>query len=347
MGRSGDAADACSRSGADWLAARSRCSRHSVPRRGADLDRVPSTSLADSSPPARSAPLLARTPWSSSSKGCWRRPPGPRLLTGGRRRWRQPALRHRTRSGADRRRRSRLDAGARSRCAVASSREPCASRSCAGSASCRIRRWSCCASRRCSAHVRAPNLSAVLDAVDLRLLPHLQEAVRAGVLGAGRVPLGVPPRSAARSRVPGPAVARCASSCTEQRGRALGRCRSSGRPGRPPPRPRRPEPGDLEALDWLVRAAGEAGTTAPAVAVDMLDSRARVAAARAGRTAAAGRSLPDAPVGRTRRGQCHRGACAPRRRHLRRRGRRAPLGARARAAVAGPACPSRLPSSRR
>ena len=31
------------------------------------------------------------------------------------------------------------------------------------------------------------------------------------------------------------------------------------------------EPGDLEAVEWLVRAADEAGTTAPAMGVDLLD----------------------------------------------------------------------------
>jgi DNA-binding CsgD family transcriptional regulator len=113
------------------------------------------------------------------------------------------------------------------------------------------------------------DLSAVLRRSTVQLLPDLQEAVRAGVLGnAGarmafrhdllrevvyqELPL---PVRLQLHREAGAALAD-AGAPLDQVARHLGMAA---------------EPGDREAVYWLARAAAEAGATAPAVGVELLD----------------------------------------------------------------------------
>jgi DNA-binding CsgD family transcriptional regulator len=112
-------------------------------------------------------------------------------------------------------------------------------------------------------------LSTVLGQSTFELLPDVQEAVRAGVLGTTGdrlafrhdllrevvyqdLPL---PMRVALHRVAGRALA-AAGAPADQIARHLGLAA---------------EPGDLEALEWLTRAADEAGATAPAVAIELLE----------------------------------------------------------------------------
>src|SRR5262249_18406431 len=113
------------------------------------------------------------------------------------------------------------------------------------------------------------DLSTVVDRSTAQLLPDLQEAVRAGVLGAAGDRLafrhdllregvyqGLPlPVRRELHREAGQALA-AAGAPADQVARHLGFAA---------------EPGDVEAIGWLARAADEAGATAPAVGVELLD----------------------------------------------------------------------------
>jgi DNA-binding CsgD family transcriptional regulator len=113
------------------------------------------------------------------------------------------------------------------------------------------------------------DLSAVLGRSTVQLLPELQEAVRAGVLGDAGTrmafrhdllrevvyqELPLPVRLQLHREV-GKALAD-AGAPLDQVARHLGMAA---------------EPGDLEAVYWLGRAAAEAGATAPAIGVELLD----------------------------------------------------------------------------
>jgi DNA-binding CsgD family transcriptional regulator len=113
------------------------------------------------------------------------------------------------------------------------------------------------------------DLSTVLRRSTFELLPHVQEAVRAGVLGSTSDRLAFRHdllREVVYQDLPGPVrtelhrdagrALAAAGAAAEQVAHHLGLAAA---------------PGDLDAIEWLIRAADEASASAPACAVQLLD----------------------------------------------------------------------------
>jgi DNA-binding CsgD family transcriptional regulator len=114
-----------------------------------------------------------------------------------------------------------------------------------------------------------PDLSAVLGRPTVQLLPDLDEGVRAGILGEVGSRLRFRHdllREAVYQDLPYPVRVQlhreAARALAASGARAEQVARHFGLAA---------EPGDVEAVDWLVRAAHEAGPTAPAMAIELLD----------------------------------------------------------------------------